>query len=842
MNGIRIIFWALCTGFGMIASALQAQDLADAKGDFRALLRSGNEPVAIQAQLERWNAQNVFSGSHENGVWKELGPVIPPAPQRDTTSTYRRIRGIGRIFSVEFSSRMPDRVWVTSPTGGLFISDNRGENWRNGGTDFLPNPGGSHALPHPSDPNTWYLATGDADDGFSFSYGIFRTTDAGATWKSIVGKPGNQLDITNLNRSWAPVYYRKMAFHPEQPNTLFAAGTTGIYRTDNAKGSADEVSWNRVLDGVFYDIAPVPGTRGNEWIAGGEQVFWSKDGGRTWSLLPGLVESVYSKVSGARKRTTIRISPENPNLVYFALTADQGEGSTQFDAHLLVFDRSMSRLIYLAELQREVGAQRRMGAGRAQAMAVNPQNSMEILLGNVTYVYQSVDGGVTFDRLEKDFHDDIHWITYHPTRPEIWLGTDGGVSMSTDGGATWISLDVGLGVLNAFNMAYGPNRGGIGYGGYDVGCNWQDVSDVFRLEAFGDGFEMAVDDRVDTAVYVYSSVNGGVFRRRNNERPISITPSRSLTGNVWKRHFALDPVDASQLFMAGRNVLQSMDRGENWRDMGPVDGTVWEVFTSLVHPDVVYASTVKPFGIYRCLNTRAENPVWEFFDAPYWVEDLCINPTDPSQFARVFGRYEQSDARGDIAKVEYWNGSHWEDWTGLSSGDNGLMGFKVYEVALMGEQGQRMYIGTNAGVYTKASASDLWRLLPGLPHVAVHDLEVDPWEGRLYAATYGRGIWQTDLLPDPSVTWIHSDTEWDLPSSIFGKVVIKSGKILRISSDIWVGERTRIVVQPGAELILDGAAIRFPERISWNGIQRVSANRRKPEGSLKFINGGYIQE
>jgi len=826
----------------LLIQPVYGQELRQVKGLALDRMRMALEPEAMQSQLQRWMEYSTFEGAVDQGRWHELGPLVPPESRGPQSGSYSRIRGVGRIFSVEFHEGRPDWVWATSPTGGLFVSEDRGAHWRNGGTDFLPNPGASHVLPHPHDPDVWYLATGDADDGFSFSYGIFRTVDAGQTWQNISGSPPNGLAITDLNRSWSPVYYRKLAFNPGRPHELFAAGTAGIYRTQNAQAAAGEVKWQRVLDGVFYDVVPVPGTRGQEWIAGGEEVYWSQDGGERWKILPGLNESVYASVRGKRKRTTVRISPDNPNIIYLSLTADDGEGSTRFDAHLLVFDRARQQFTHLGELPQEVGAQRRMGAGRAQSFAVNPRNHMEVLLGNVTNVYRSIDGGLTFDRLAKDFHDDLHWIAYHPVRNEIWIGTDGGVSMSSDSGATWQERITGLGVLNAFNLALGEFQGGVGYGGYDVGCNFREPGDVFRLESFGDGFELAIDDRPDSVTYVYSSVNGGVFRRKNQERAVSITPSRSLTGNVWKRHFVLDSGDPSKIYMAGKNVLCSEDRGDTWRDLGPLDGTVWEVFASPAHPHVVYATTVHPFGVYRCMDTRDAEPQWEFFESSFWVEDVFISGLDPAVFARATGRYESANAQGRIPKVEIWTGNRWEDWTGLSRGDAALEGLKVFEVVLDGNGAERMYVGTNAGVYAKEHADGWWQKIPGLPHAAVQDLEVDAWEGKLYAATYGRGIWWTDLFPDESIEWIRSDVEWTSPRMLLGKVVVKSGHTLTISDEVWVGNRARIIVQPGAELVLDGGSIRYPERISWNGIQQVPATRKKPAGSVKLKNGGRIQE
>ena len=59
-----------------------------------------------------------------------------------------------------------------------------------------------------------------------------------------------------------------------------------------------------------------------------------------------------------------------------------------------------------------------------------------------------------------------------------------------------------------------------------------------------------------------------------------------------------------------------------------------------------------------------------------------------------------------------------------------------------------IYIGTDLGVYmTHDTLSTGWQLHGdgGLPNVIVSELEIDYNTNDLYAATFGRGIWKTDM-------------------------------------------------------------------------------------------------
>ena len=79
-----------------------------------------------------------------------------------------------------------------------------------------------------------------------------------------------------------------------------------------------------------------------------------------------------------------------------------------------------------------LGAQKQMGRGRAQSFTVNPLNAEELYWGNVLNVYQSSDGGVTAEAKTKDFHDELHWMSFDPTGKLLYIATDGGLNRSAD--------------------------------------------------------------------------------------------------------------------------------------------------------------------------------------------------------------------------------------------------------------------------------------------------------------------------------------------------------------------------------------------------------------------------
>jgi ligand-binding sensor domain-containing protein len=134
-----------------------------------------------------------------------------------------------------------------------------------------------------------------------------------------------------------------------------------------------------------------------------------------------------------------------------------------------------------------------------------------------------------------------------------------------------------------------------------------------------------------------------------------------------------------------------------------------------------------------------------------------------------------------------------------------------------------MYIGTDLGVFYKDSSSNSWESLNGnLPNVVVADIEVNMTQNKLVAATYGRGIWQTNLL-DEELTKVVSlnPAQLSINNSIaskpainfnkpvvkgIGTIVIKENdeivSILNVDSNAVTINGTQVEINPGVQFKL----------------------------------------
>ena len=116
-----------------------------------------------------------------------------------------------------------------------------------------------------------------------------------------------------------------------------------------------------------------------------------------------------------------------------------------------------------------------------------------------------------------------------------------------------------------------------------------------------------------------------------------------------------------------------------------------------------------------------------------WIMDLVVDESNSDNFYVVYNDTSPS------MKVLYFNGASYED-------HNGNLSYLAAESLVCDEVHDRLYLGTNHGVYTKLKDELNWTLLLGLPGTYIKTMAINKVTNVLYVGTYGRGVWKTDLL------------------------------------------------------------------------------------------------
>ena len=236
----------------------------------------------------------------QNKPRQELKEVTP---DKVDTAVYQRLtyRYIGpegnRVTSVTGVAGDPNTYYAGAASGGLWKSTDGGIHW-SPIFDSQPVSSVGALAVAPSDPNVVYAGTGEpfTRSHISAGWGMFRSTDAGKTWK--------RAGLENTGR------ISRIVVHPTNPDLVYAASLgfaygpqpeRGIYRSsdggknwervlfvNDSTGASDIVmdpTNPRILYAGFWQIEIK--TWGRNSGGAGSGIWKSTDGGTTWKKLTG---------------------------------------------------------------------------------------------------------------------------------------------------------------------------------------------------------------------------------------------------------------------------------------------------------------------------------------------------------------------------------------------------------------------------------------------------------------------------------------------------------------------------------------------------------------------------
>ncbi|MCE2773458.1 MAG: hypothetical protein LW750_08475, partial [Bacteroidetes bacterium] len=259
---------------------------------FNEYLDQNNE--ALAQYMQRYG---VPIGSQTNRVAAQAPAVLSNPWQFVGPTGFPTGGGAGRVNCVRFDPTNANIMYAGTPAGGLWRSTNAGVNWTLiSSTDALASIGVTDIAIDHTNTQVLYIATGDGDAGDTYSIGVLKSTDGGATWNT-----------TGLN--WTVNQGRvisKLLMHPTNNQILVAATSNGIYRTTDGGASWAQTQSNN----SFKDMEFKPGDP-NTVYATGTRFFKSTNNGATWTqITTGLPTNTQTN------RMAIAVSPANPAYVY----------------------------------------------------------------------------------------------------------------------------------------------------------------------------------------------------------------------------------------------------------------------------------------------------------------------------------------------------------------------------------------------------------------------------------------------------------------------------------------------------------------------------------------------
>jgi PKD repeat protein len=688
---------------------------------------------AVDAATERRNAVNRLKLDVERlaPLQRAAGETWSPlGPSSMNMGSWTMGRVSGRTNAVTPHPSDENTVYFGAAAGGVWKTTNGGTSW----TPLFDQVG---TLPigavfvEASAPNNVWAGTGDKNGGGCAGYfgqGVYLSTDSGATWQARNGSGAGAMPLSIVNA---------VAVQPTNANVVLAGGAGSCSATGSLSGSglyrsADRgVSWSKTLNGNVEDIVFVPGTATVYAGVGGGGVYKSIDGGANWTA-----SNTGLSVSGSRLRLAMAAS--NTSVLY-ALQAGSLYRSADGGASWSLRSNSACEGQCTYNL----------------AIDVHPTQPDTILVGSIRAA-RSTNGGSSFTFLtttwgsSQTVHQDTHVVRYSRIDPNrFWIGSDGGVWRTDNGGSGWVNMNSNLNVTQFYDISVHPTNPDIVFGGaQDNSSSSRSTSSVWNLTfVSGDGFMNAIDATNPSIVFQTSYPSGGfpsIYRSTtgggaNSFSKLATTGMTSSSSFPWVTPMA---VASNRLFTASNVVYRATTSASpmSWTAVTGSLGSAVSVLTPVSMGVLIptYAGT-SGGRIYATPDAAVPSSTWTDVTGNYpggVVSDIAM---DPLNAQRVF-----VTRAGFGASRLYRSTSGGTNWSAVGTG---LPNVPANAVAIDPQNTNRIFVGTDVGVYESADGGNNFvAFSTGLPlGLVVTDLEIDDSPHVLSAGTYGRGAWKVTL-------------------------------------------------------------------------------------------------
>ena len=722
----------------------------------------GTSPIFSQRKKRKRKSQKITSPvfdakKFEALKWRNIGPF----------------RG-GRSNAVCGVIGDPMTYYMGSTGGGIWKTNDAGNTWKNISDGFFKTSSVGSIEVAPSDPNVIYAGMGEhAVRGVMTSRGdgIYKSTDAGTTWKYI-GLPESH-------------HIAEIRIHPKNPEVLWVAvqgklwgqsKERGVYKSSDGgttwkqtlfingnTGAADlsiDPSNPRILYAGMWDHQRTP------WQvrSGGEGsgIWKSVDGGEEWKKLKGGLPEKMGKVA-------VDVSPANPQRIYANIEAEKGGVFRSDDAgktwKQVCSDRvTITRAWYYIEI------------------FADPLDENKVYVLNAPML-KSIDGGQSFSRISNPHGDQHHmWINPDNTN-NIILANDGGGCVSFNGGQSWSSennqptaqfyrviaddrfpyyLYGGQQDNSTVAISSQTDGGGIGI------RDWYPV-------AGGESAFIAFDDPKNPKKVFGTTIQGFIDMWDSDTKitkDIQPYPQAKLGTNPEEQKYRFNwnpPLVASNvkkgiLYFGGNVLFRSDDNGLSWTEISEdltrndktkhgdggvpftnegAGGEVYNTFSyiSCSHLDAGEIWVGSDDGLVHV--TLDEGKSWSNV-TPSGLKECLINAIDisPNNKGTAYiaaTRYKWNDDSPMIYKTTDY-GKTWKKIIKGIPADN-----FVRVVREDPKDSNLLYAGTERGLYVSFDGGDNWTpFQSNLPMCPITDLLVK--NNDLVAATSGRAFWILDDL------------------------------------------------------------------------------------------------
>jgi len=681
----------------------------------------------------------------------------------------------GRSATVTGVTGKRNLYYMGTAGGGVWQTSDGGQTWGCISDGFFGGSIGAVAVSD-KDPNVIYVGEGEQTvrGNVSSGWGMWKSTDAGKTWKSIGLKSTEHI--------------ARIRIHPDNPEIVYVAAMGNLWKPNPDRGVFRSVDGGQTWKKILYvsdkagsvDLVLDPNNPrilyANTWqisrngyrmdSGGPDSKLWrSFDGGDTWEEITqkaGLPDGTWG-ISG------IAISPVNSNRIWVIVENKKGGVYRSDDGgETWKYLNSNNAL--------------RQRAWYYSRIYADTQNEDRVYVVNVNY-HRSNDGGKTFETFNAP-HGDHHDMWIDPLdNQRMIMADDGGGQISVDGGASWSTL------YNQPTAQFYRVTTDNHFPFRILGAQ-QDNSTVRILHrtsgnaidqshwestAGGESAHLAPDP--DDPNIVYGGTYKGYMMREDHHtgqtRSTNVWPYNPAGSGVevmkyrfnWNFPLAFSPHNSDKLY-AGSNYLHvTYNEGQSWEVIspdltrndpetlkssgGPITqdntgveyyGTLFVITESPYEKDVIY--TGSDDGLVHVTRDGGKN--WQNITPPMSPKWNMINSIDVSPHNKATVYVAATSYKfGDYTPYLYKSTDYGKNWTVITHGIDPVHYTRVVRADL--SRPGLLYAGTEWGMYVSYNDGKNWQPFQlNLPIVSIRDLHVR--DEYLIAATHGRSFWMIDDL------------------------------------------------------------------------------------------------
>lgn len=773
--------------------------------------------------------------------WTQIGP----APLRIDANQNFQGSGpdSGQVLDVAIDPRNSgDQViYIATDDGGIWKSTDGGTSWAPK-TDFMPSLSMGAVALDPANPSIVYAGSGNpapASGKFTKGVGIYKSIDGGDTW-TVIG---------------AGIFTGKSIRRIVLPSAgvLVVATSAGVYRSaDGGQNFGNNAptfnNGSPVLNGAITDLALDTATASTVYAAvSGTGIFVSTDSGATFPAASNLFTSTNGAPTGALGFISFSQSTQPNNQTIYATAQGPSFG-------LFKSTNTGSTWSKLNAANAPAAADGGCQCGYDQTVGVDPQDATRVYIG-FQELWLSTDGGATFGGsavTSSQVHWDHHALRFSPQThwggggapTRLYVGTDGGIATSGNGGTNWTNIDEGIAtnLLQGFDIGRGSGANNVySYAGaQDTGISQHTPTSTgtdWHLNIDGDGGSMAVDPTDPTRAY---SIDDGGFVGTAYSgscwQPSGACPNNPA-GNGLPTIFlvAIDAANhndvyassdgGSQGFFPSNQFYQSTDQGQNFTLIKTFTANVTAIATTALDQNTIWVGLSNGTLQYTTNALQGTSATWTAVTVTgspgLGIGGVAIDPTNSAVVTVVYNGFSNT-AAGLRTKHVFQtpdSGTTWSDISGTDFGpaNQNVPDLPVHSVVIdPGTTPHTIIIANDAGVLRTADGGASWQVLGvGLPTVDSTTLAIDTSVSPpvLRVATFGRSTFQLTAATGPLLA-VNADLAFGLvplgssatlPLQIFnvGSSDLHISSITRVGSPdfaITSGPPTPVTVTPGEEI------------------------------------------